>query len=131
MSFKDSGYVPFTAAEALEEGQRVVLREGGLLVADATQAGIGVNRFAAESGAPAGVALWNKPGTMEVLAAGPVGIGQAVFAAAGGAVGTLPTAEGAYTQIGVAVTACEEAGDLLEVCPVQSGKTETVSGEGA
>ncbi|WP_018124957.1 capsid cement protein [Desulfovibrio oxyclinae] len=127
MSWNDFGIGTHTCGVPVVEGLRVSLGNDDLLaIAGADALGIGVTRNDQDAGEDVGVAYHNKPGTVMVIAAGAVSVGQDVYAAAGGKVEALPVLAGDYIKVGVAMEAAAEDGDLIEVVPNEPGKIVTV-----
>ena len=129
MSWNDYGIGTFTAAADLDEGLRVEFDGSGELIkAPVDSLGIGATRLPQKAGEEIAVAFWNKPGTHHLTAADAFAVGQAVYAAADGRVSSLPVAAGDYIKVGVALEPAAEAGDVVEILPVESGKVVTVAG---
>lgn len=128
MSWNDYGIGTFTAAADLDEGLRVEFDGNGEMVkAPVDSLGIGVTRLPQKAGEEIAVAFWNKPGTHHMTAADAFDVGQPVYAAADGEVCALPVAAGDYIKVGVALEPAAEAGDIVEILPVESGQVVTVS----
>ncbi|HHN75389.1 MAG TPA: hypothetical protein ENK10_09200 [Acidobacteria bacterium] len=99
---------------------------GKYALADASTAGVGVTEYAVSAGDHAGIAPLNGGGTREMTAAGAIGEGADVYAAAGGKVQALPAVAGTYYKVGVAFEAASADGDVIEVMPIEIGKETTV-----
>jgi len=128
MSWKDTGIGAHIAAVDLLEGRRVALdADGNLVYAGACEPGIGVAKYDTDAQKACGVAYWNKPGTMLMVAAGAFALGESVFAAASGKVQALPTAAGDWVRIGTALEAATDDGDVILVQPSGSGVIITVT----
>ncbi|MEF2145133.1 MAG: capsid cement protein [Desulfovibrionaceae bacterium] len=122
MSWKDTGIGAHIAAVDLLEGRRVVLdADGNLVYAGASEPGIGVAKYDTDAEEACGVAYWNKPGTMIMVAAGAFAVGDPVFAAASGKVQALPATPGDYVRIGTALESATADGDLVEIMPAEVG----------
>ncbi len=110
-SFKPGEAVTFTAS-ANVTGGRVVLASGARTVAHATAdsaAVVGVAGFDAANGDR--VTVFTRAGGIHSLvAAGAIAAGVAVAAAADGKVATAGT-----NKIGIAITAADEADDVVDV----------------
>lgn len=129
MSWNDHGIGTETAGADLLEGRRVTFNaEGEVVYAPLDDLGIGSTRTPQKSSEDVGVAYWNKPGTHHLTASDSFAVGQPVYAAAEGMVSALPVAAGDYIKVGVALEPAAEAGDVVEILPVESGKVVTVAG---
>ena len=128
MSFtlKDSGYVSVPVARRWEEGLRMKCDGTIYVPAGADVAGAGSVFDAPPDNTRATLALYNKPGTQQMIANGAIAVGNPVYAAADGKVSALPVAAGTYIRIGEAFTATAEDGDALEVAPIGTGIEVTV-----
>lgn len=81
-----TGYMAFTAGEALAAHRRVKLSAGTAVYADGDAIGIGVTQHAAASGGLVTVKLWSAPGTFMVTASAVIAAGAALMATADGKV---------------------------------------------
>lgn len=57
------------------------------------------------------------PSTVKMIASEAISAGERVFAAASGKIQDLPAGAGTYYQVGVALTAADADGDIIEVDP--------------
>lgn len=126
----NSGIKAFTAGVGGVVAHELVKLSSGTVVsntATSTDVPIGVTLYAAAAGAPVAVQLINVGGTVEIVAAGAISAGAAVYAAADGEVQALPTANGTYRMIGIALDAATTDQDVIEILPMGYTDTTTVS----
>lgn len=111
----DTGLKTFTAGGAIAKHLRVVLSSGKLVAAGANAKGIGtiLDEAFADLDERA-VALFTKPGTQKMVAAGAISVEADVYGAAGGKISA--TVNGVY--IGRAFDAASGNNSIIEVLPV-------------
>lgn len=108
---------------------RLVKLSGGqaaYLTALATDVPLGVTKLNVKAGDDVSITPINKEGTVEIEAAGAVGAGADVYAAADGCIQALPGGAGTYRKIGQAIGAASGAGSIIEVLPYDYNTTTTV-----
>ena len=88
---------------------------------------IGVSKLNAKNGEDISICPMNKEGSVEITAAGAIGQGADVFAAADGKIQTLPATPGTYRKIGLAMAPASGDGSIIEVLPYGYTETETVT----
>lgn len=93
----------------------------------ATDNPVGVTKLNVKNGEDVSITPMNKPGTVEICAAGAIGQGADVFSAADGKVQALPAAAGTYRKIGMAMAAASGDGSIIEILPYGYTDTETVT----
>ena len=81
-----TGYMAFTAGEALEAHRRVKISAATVVYADADAVGIGVTQHACANAGLVTVKLWSAPGTFMVEASAAIAAGAALLATADGKV---------------------------------------------
>lgn len=107
-----SGSITFTAGAALARGIRVVLSSGKLAAAGASAVELGtVESATLADGDVVAVCPRNVDGTVYMVAAEALSVGDSVYADADGKVGATNT----NPLIGVALEAAGADGDLIEV----------------
>jgi hypothetical protein len=122
--FHDSGYMTFTASEAIPKYARVTLASTGLI----EDAGIAVKDIgtatneAFASGDRVTVKLRSAPGTHKMIAAAAVSLGATIFTAASGKVSvSASTAFQIGNVVGIDGTVAD--GDIIEVLYNNHGDT--------
>jgi hypothetical protein len=95
--------------------------------ATATDNPIGVSKLNVKNGEDISINPMNKEGTVEITAAGAIGQGEDVFAAADGKIQALPAGAGTYRKIGMAMAPASGDGSIIEVLPYGYTETETVT----
>lgn len=118
----ESPFKTFTSGEALAEKRRVKISGSTVVYADAGETGIGVTEFAVLNDEDVTIRLDNAGGTMEMTAAGIIAAGAVFYAAADGKISTTQNGE----QIGTAITAATDDGDIIEVMPKHVGTEASV-----
>jgi len=88
---------------------------------------IGVSKLNAKTGEYISVHPMNKEGSVEITAAGAIGQGEDVFAAADGKIQALPVAAGNYRRIGLAMAGASGDGSIIEILPYGYTDIVTVS----
>lgn len=114
----------------VRENRLVKLSGGDTVVHNthtATDDFIGVTASYGDEGGMVAVDLINKPGTVEIVAAGAITAGATVFAADDGKIQALPAAAGTYRQVGKALEAASGDGSVIEVLIYNASGTTTVS----
>ena len=102
------------AGGAIAEFLRVKASGGRLAVADADELGLGTIEVAAfADGQYVPVRLWSAQGTRKMVAAGPFAAFAKVFGAAGGLIDDVESG----AEIGIALEASTDEGDIVEVAP--------------
>lgn len=116
--YVDSRTRTFTAGVAIAQYLRVKLSGGKLALSGAADHDndLGVIREPAfADGDIRAVIVRTKEGTLPMVAAGAVTVGDLVYTAANGRVSTTSTGA---TKIGIALSAAGAAGDIIEVLPI-------------
>lgn len=114
MAYHENSRKTFPAAGLINSDRLVKLTAEGVAACAAGDQPIGVTELGARmADEPCGVRLLNTPGTVEVLAAADVSVGQELTTAADGAV--TPYGDSG-PRVGVAVTAAASGG-LVEMMP--------------
>ncbi|WP_319525676.1 DUF2190 family protein [uncultured Desulfosarcina sp.] len=109
---------------------RLIKMSGGKAVyntATSTDNPIGVSKLNAKNGEDISAHPMNKEGTTEITAAGAIGQGAEVFAAAEGKIQALPASAGDYRRIGLAMSAASGDGSIIEILPYGYTDIVTVS----
>lgn len=125
MVTNSTGFVSFTADEAIEEGERVLMAaDGNIDLAGAGEVGIGVATRTTASGGICPVKLWNAPGTFPVRTSAAVAAGARLYATAAGEVddgdaGTMPLPL-------IAKEASTANDDIIEALPYGNAHIPTV-----
>ncbi len=128
MPYHETSRKTFVAAGIIGGDSLVKLTEDGVLPCDAGEQPIGVTEVGARMAEyPCGVRLLNTPGTIEVITAADVAVGQELTSAAGGAV--VPYA-GSGPRVGLALTASVNGGlvEMLPYCVPTVSETGTSEG---
>jgi hypothetical protein len=128
---ENSGLRTYTANGALGANVRVKLTSASATVpvqveiAGSGEQHIGITEYAVASGDPVSVRLRTYPGTHEVIGADTFAVGAVLYGAAAGKV----TDSAAGSAIGLAMEACTNANDVVEMVPfnVLSTTAATVS----
>jgi len=113
---------------------RLVRQALGLVLlnsATATHIPVGVVQGMDVTGAPGetvSIRDFKHGGTHKVVAAGAIGIGAAIYAAANGKVQALPAGAGTYRFLGYAFEAAAADDSIFEAWLFAGGGTETVTG---
>ena len=111
----NKGPKTFTTGAAVTGKTLVKLSSGDVVANTATNSDepIGVALFDADSGAEVAVDLLAHGKTMEMTATGSISVGDKVYAAANGKIGTTST----NRRIGTALQAASGDGSIIEVLP--------------
>jgi hypothetical protein len=115
MPFHDTDTKTFEASEAIADNVIVKLDSAGTVsVADVSEAGIGVAQNPAyASGDDVAVRLFNKGGTIEMLADAAITLGATVYGRDGGEIDD--SSADSAVAVGTALEAASGAGALIEV----------------
>lgn len=106
----------FTAAEAIGAYVRVKLNSSGqAAIAGVNEAGVGHTERACASGDVVAVRMHNHSGTRKMVAGGAIVLGAQVL---NGASGRVDDATSGGPVCGVALEAAANAGDIIEVAPI-------------
>jgi hypothetical protein len=114
----------------VRENRLVKLSDGKTVVHNthtSTDDFIGVTTSYGDQGGQVAVDLLNKPGTMEIVAAGAITSGATVYAADAGKIQALPAVAGTYRMVGKALEAASADGSIIEVLIFNPTGTTTVS----
>ena len=112
------------------ENGLVQLSAGTIIANTATSTDdpIGVAKAAAIATAYAPVELLETGKPVDMIAAGAITLNADVYAAADGEVQAVPSVNGTYRKIGIALEAAEEDQDVISVLPYDYQGTITISG---
>ena len=117
------------AGSALANHRLVKLSSGEAVynTETSTDQPIGVSKLNVGEDDDVSIDPMNKPGTVEICAAGAITLGADVYAADDGKIQALPVSAGTYRKIGIAMKAASGDGSIIEVLPYGYTDTTTVS----
>jgi hypothetical protein len=123
----------FLADVELAQKLRVAIKAGSVTappevdIAGVGIRGVGINQFLVAADKNCSITSFNKPGTLEMVAAGAFAVGADVYPAAGGKVDDVAVGD----KLGTAIEAATADGDIVEILvDTESVPTEVINTPG-